>query len=466
MRIIGDAVAKMDNIEPSLASIIIRSKNEEKWIGYCLEAVFNQGGNHKFEVILVDHSSADHTVEVAKRFPIDALVNLREYRPGYALNEGIRASRGQFIVCLSAHCVPETDDWLTQLLCNFDDESSIAGVYGRQIPLDYSDPIDKRDLITVFGLDRRIQIKDYFFHNANSMLRRDVWEHIPFDEQVTNIEDRVWGKAVIEAGYRIAYEPKAAVYHHHGLHQGNAPERVRGTISIIDHVEKEKLNKLPHSLHPQNANIVAVVPIAGDIQIQETSIEERLLCHTIDALKQAKYLNSIYMVANDSQLASKLAVKLIDRTEILGVESMSLNVLMSNVLNVIERAKDYPKALLYVNFDYAFRPEGIVDDLICDAQYKGYDTVFPGLVDYGHYWFKDSDSKYRQTDASLKSRAQREPLYRALYGLGCLTSSWVVRSGRMVGGRTGILAIEDQRSALRLRNLGPEVLSETFLRDH
>ena len=66
-----------------------------------------------------------------------------------------------------------------------------------------------------------MQIKDYFFHNANSMFRRDVWEKYKFSEKVTNIEDRVWGKEVTEDGLSIIYEPEASVYHHHGLHQGN-----------------------------------------------------------------------------------------------------------------------------------------------------------------------------------------------------------------------------------------------------
>jgi len=56
--------------------------------------------------------------------------------------------------------------------------------------------------MTVFGLDRRVQVKDSFFHNANSAFRREVWEKIPFDEQVTNIEDRVWAKKILSLGYK------------------------------------------------------------------------------------------------------------------------------------------------------------------------------------------------------------------------------------------------------------------------
>ncbi len=239
-------------------SIIIRTKNEERWIGHCL-AMLEKQDNQNFEVILVDNESTDHTIEVAKRYKLAKIINIGKFLPGNAINEGIRASNGKYIVCLSAHCIPKNTDWLSTLRKNFDTEENIAGVYGRQLPVSFTEAVDKRDLLIVFGQDRRIQVKDYFFHNANSMFRRDVWEQFPFDEEVTNIEDRVWGKAVIGASYQIIYDPKAAVYHHHGLHQGNKLERAKGVVSIIERVDHEVVNELPESLKPEYAHIAAIV---------------------------------------------------------------------------------------------------------------------------------------------------------------------------------------------------------------
>lgn len=442
-------------------SIIVRTKNEERWIAHCLAMIYRQD-YQDFEVILVDNESSDHTVTVASRYPLAAVVNIDKFLPGRALNEGVRASKGRFIVCLSAHCIPKGTDWLSVLRRNFDDEK-LAGVYGRQLPVSFTDAIDKRDLLIVFGQDRRVQIKDYFFHNANSMLRRDVWERYPFDEHVTNIEDRVWGKAVIEAGYRIVYDPDAAVYHHHGLHQGNTPERAKGVVSIIERVDEGLVNELPESLRPEHTNIAAVVPVQGEVKTG--TLEDRLMAGAISALKQAKYVDNIYLVAGDSALADRFGVNWINRHGLTGVDMMSLDELMSEVLCIIESRNEFPEALLYVNYDYPFRPAGLFDDLILDAQYKGYDTVFPGFVDFGHYWFSNGSGEFKQTDPSMKSRAQREPIYRALYGLGCVSSAWVIRTGKVVGGKIGILRIDDSKSALRLRDLGSEKIYEALL-DH
>ena len=41
-----------------LVSIIIRTKNEERWITLCLNAVFSQSYKN-FEVIIIDNNSTD-----------------------------------------------------------------------------------------------------------------------------------------------------------------------------------------------------------------------------------------------------------------------------------------------------------------------------------------------------------------------------------------------------------------------
>lgn len=430
-------------------SIIVRTRNEERWVGHCLSMIYQQDYKD-FEVILVDNASTDHTVQVAKRFPLASIVHIDKFLPGKALNAGIVASRGRFIVCLSAHCIPKSKDWLSVLLKNFEADDKLAGVYGRQLPLSFTTDIDKRDLLIVFGQDRRIQVKDYFFHNANSMLRRDVWELFPFDDTVTNIEDRVWGKAVIAAGYHIIYEPEAAVYHHHGLHQGNAPRRARGVVSIIEQIDHDVINELPASLTPENANIVAVLPIQETV-MQGTKSHD-LLVKVVADLKRAKYVNKIYLAAADGRLAEYLEVSWIDRCAIPNVDSLGTDQFLQKSLEAIESVSDYPEALLYVNYDYLNRPQNIFDEIIFDAQYKGYDTVFPGYLDYGHYWLKNEEDDYHQTDASMKSRSERQPVYRALYGLGCLISPAIVRSGKMIGGKVGILPIADFKNTLRLRD--------------
>ena len=221
--------------------------------------------------------------------------------------------------------------------------------------------------------------KGLFFHNANSMLRRDRWEMYPFDEYVSNIEDRVRGKQIVDAGYQIIYEPDAAVFHHHGLHQGNALKRARGVVSIIERVDEAFMNHLPESMKPENVNIVAVVPVAGEITTG--SNEESNFLNLINTLSQSKYIKSIY-VASSRKYAATGKINWIDRSCIEGVESIGLDVLIKECLGIIESGGCYPDSLLYVNYDYVCRPEGVFDQMIYEAQYKGFDTIFPAYVDF------------------------------------------------------------------------------------
>ena len=102
------------NSQNPLVSIIIRTKNEERWISSCLQSVFNQ--THKnIEVIIVDDLSTDMTVKKAKEFSVK-IITIKEFLPGKSINDGIKASKGKYIVCLSGHCVPTNENWLLNFL--------------------------------------------------------------------------------------------------------------------------------------------------------------------------------------------------------------------------------------------------------------------------------------------------------------------------------------------------------------
>lgn len=428
-------------------SIIIRTKNEEAWISKCLSMVFKQRYKN-FEVIIVDNQSSDHTIKIANRFKIKKIINIKQFKPGKAINLGIKKSNGFYIVCLSAHCIPKDIYWLENLVKNFKNYKNLAGVYGRQLPLSFTQPIDKRDLLIVFGQDKRIQKKDYFFHNANSIIPKKILDKYPFDQDVTNIEDRVWGKEVIKAGYHIIYEPEASVYHFHGLHKGNENVRAKGVASVITKVESEIFEDLPLSLKPEQTNVVAVVPV--EINLKKNSKYYKLFLSTIADLKKSKFLKRIYVVSNEKNILDN-SLHWIDRKKIINNKSIDLNLLMKKILQKIEEKNYFPDLLTYINYQYKYRPKKIYDKLITDAQYMGYDTVFPAYTDYNQMWLKNIDDKYESINLSNKTSSERDPIFRALYGLGCVTSASVLRAGKMVGGKVGIYPLNEWKYTFRDR---------------
>lgn len=217
-----------------MISVIIRTKNEANWIERCLSAIAQQAMADA-EVIVVDNASTDRTLEIVRQFDAKIVtISDDEFTFGRSLNMGIEASHGEFLALISGHCIPATDLWLYRLWRNFQLDPMVAGVYGKQEPLPDTNSLDKRDLLTVFGLERRVQEKDYFFHNANSMIRRSVWERHPFDEEIAGVEDRDWARRVLDEGYRIVYEPYAAVYHWHGINHAGDRARADRVVRVIE----------------------------------------------------------------------------------------------------------------------------------------------------------------------------------------------------------------------------------------
>ena len=259
-------------------SIIIRTRNEEFWIGRCLSAIAQQSFSERVEVILVDNGSTDRTIDRALAgFDDIKILALEKYNPSVALNIGVAASSCDYCVCLSAHCVPESDLWLESLVAPLRDDQQIAATYGRQLPLPSSSPRDKRDLWLTFGLDDVLQKKEPFLHNANAAYRAcDLLEE-PFDEQLSNIEDRSWGQAQLQKGRYIRYVSDACVYHDHGIHQTGDGDRLRGVISMMDKIHNSATSRDLYygSLGPRMcATKVLLVPLSeryGIVDIENLS---------------------------------------------------------------------------------------------------------------------------------------------------------------------------------------------------
>ena len=108
---------------------------------------------------------------------------------------------------LSSHCLPVKKNWLSKLVKTILENENFAAVYGRQEPMEFTKDNDKRDMYLLFGLDRKIQIKENFFHNANSIIRKKIWKKFKFDNKVSNIED-----SYVEKLLKIFHFDKVSVF--------------------------------------------------------------------------------------------------------------------------------------------------------------------------------------------------------------------------------------------------------------
>ena len=431
-----------------MVSIIIRAKNEEKWISHCLKSVFSQAYND-IEVIVVDNNSTDKTVDKVKRFDGVKILNIDHFLPGKAINLGIQESRGDSIVCLSAHCIPVNNQWLAHLVRNLED-NQVAGVYGRQEPMSFSSDLNKRDLMTVFGLDRKVQIKDSFFHNANSAFRREVWEKFPFDEEVTNIEDRVWANKVLSMGYKIVYEPEASVYHHHGIHQDADEARCRNVVSILESLD---LGPKANLYDIREMNVVALIPVKGDVKYCGS---RPLIEYTLGRALEAEFVDEV-IVSTDNPAIAEIAQRMGAKAPFLRPPELSEDYVdIGTVLNYsfdkIEEMGSLPDLAVILEQTYPFRKAGFIDNMIASLVRAGLDSLVPVRSEYRSTWLKTESETKPLTNGFMPRQFKETPVYISLFGLGCVTHPVFLRDGRILGDRVGFQRIEDSFSNIEVRD--------------
>ena len=212
------------------ASVIVPTFNAGADFERLLQGLSGQETNFDYEVLVVDSGSTDGTAELARRYEASVRQIPRgEFEHGATRNLGVSHCSGKYVAFIVQDAVPLDERWLAAMVENLEKDELVAGVYGRQIPRPESSALTR---VLVNGrptaaLERREQSVGApallsppeqrslaTFDNVSSCVRRSVWEEIPF-ERTGFGEDVRWGKRVVEAGYKIVYEPRSAVFHSH-----------------------------------------------------------------------------------------------------------------------------------------------------------------------------------------------------------------------------------------------------------
>jgi rhamnosyltransferase len=207
-----------------LISVIIPVRNGGEDLRRCLDAIEAQRVEGDVELVVVDSSSTDGSAELARSSgALVHVIPVEEFNHGATRNLGAELASGETLVFTSQDAVALGDDWLTNLVAPLDDDR-VAGVYGRQLPHPDASPPEKYFLSFLYGPDTRVQeatdsrdltMETTLFSNVNAAIRRGVFERFPFADDLIMSEDQEWARRVLLSGYRVVYEPRAAVRHSH-----------------------------------------------------------------------------------------------------------------------------------------------------------------------------------------------------------------------------------------------------------
>ena len=210
----------MGDYDDMKVSVILRCRNEERYIGHCLQSLGDNLINP--EILLLDNNSTDNSIRVANTFDWMNIKKIQiennDYSPGGALNIGVKEASNPVIMVFSAHCELISFNWDTAVSA-LNDDGAIC-VFGKQIPVWDGKRVTPRYIWSNFKDTEEWNLfckaeNRYFLHNAFSI----YWKHDlldnPFDERLSGKEDRYWANDMIENGYRIKYDPSLACKHYY-----------------------------------------------------------------------------------------------------------------------------------------------------------------------------------------------------------------------------------------------------------
>ncbi len=220
-------------MNPLKASVVILTFDAGPGFEDLLVRLSNQETDFDYEILVVDSGSTDGSMELARRHGASVhCIPSSAFDHGATRNLGASLSHGEYVAFIVQDAVPLDSHWLSSMVEALEGEDLVAGVYGRQVPRPDSGDLT-RVLVnswTTAAPERREQFAGgpepfhslppmerralSTFDNVSSCIRRSVWAELPFMQ--TNFgEDLRWGKQVVEAGYKLAYEPRSTVLHSH-----------------------------------------------------------------------------------------------------------------------------------------------------------------------------------------------------------------------------------------------------------
>lgn len=235
---------KNTHMTPETA-IIIRTKNEEKWIGAVLEILSEQTYKDS-EIIIVDSGSTDKTLEIARKFSVKIFtIPPHSFSYPHALNYGIERSQAtHFIAILSAHSLPVSRTWLEAGVRHLKEDEKVLGIYGPIAPLPDATFWDKLFQNTgifisfhrLFAGKSPMAVERAYMGVlgfTNALIRKNLWEKRRFNEEYgAGGEDGEWAGYWMARGYKAIKDDRFMVRHSHYLGLGGWIQQWRNWKSL------------------------------------------------------------------------------------------------------------------------------------------------------------------------------------------------------------------------------------------
>ena len=200
------------------------------------------------QIVIIDSSSTDNTRSLARAAGYQ-VVRIRKEEFNHGATRQLACSylpNSEFLVFMTQDAFLAQPDSIERLCRPFEDPG-VGAVYGRQMPREDADPIERHGRLFNYPAESQIRtmnsrgelgFKTAFFSNSFAAYRRSALEAVggfPSDAIVS--EEVTVVARMLMAGWKIAYQAEAEVIHSHhltllqefsryfdiGVHHGRAP---------------------------------------------------------------------------------------------------------------------------------------------------------------------------------------------------------------------------------------------------
>jgi rhamnosyltransferase len=208
-----------------MVSILIPTYQAEPSLGALLERLRHQRLD-RFEIIVVDSSSVDRTIEIARSFGVQTYVIPKEqFDHGGTRTYMGKLAKGELLVYLTQDALPMDDATVQTLVTRLTDDERIGASFGRQIPHKNATPFARHlrefnyppgSSQRTFEDRARYGIKTLFCSNSFAAYKRSALDAIGwFKDGLLMGEDMHACAKMLKQGFHIAYVAEAAVFHSH-----------------------------------------------------------------------------------------------------------------------------------------------------------------------------------------------------------------------------------------------------------
>lgn len=269
-------------------SVIIRTLNEQRYLGDLLQGIKDQQSKFTHEIVLIDSGSTDSTLTIAEQFGCRILhISRDEFSFGRSLNRACEVSLGSFLVLVSGHCIPYDQHWLQNLVEPLD-AGIVQYCYGRQVGGPHTYWSEAQIFSKYFPESSILPQEGFYCNNANSALNADVWRTYKFDEELTGLEDMHLAKRLTTNKGVVGYAANACVYHLHHENWSQIQRRFEREALALQQISPEIL------LRRRDIIRYFIRAVLGDImkKPQETINPSNL--YKIVRYRSHQYLGSYY----------------------------------------------------------------------------------------------------------------------------------------------------------------------------